>query len=533
MNNPKMPMFKFLILGLSFTSSLCMAQQALVDQAIKAMGGLSKLESIHTLQYKASMKQWEPEQSFEAGGEMKFASNSNFEVKRNFDEGLVQVDWVKNFVYPTTRTYTFSEVVRPNAGYIAGIESNTRVKQNKESDPPGHTMSSVRLAVAHREFARSSALLLIEMKRHPLRVQACADVLIDGVSYSALKYVLNDQRNDQVFTVIFDSTTKLPLRVRTLDYDNIHGDVTYDLVFREWGQWGGVILPSKMSYEFDGRLISDIDVKDYQLNPALSEANFSIPAKLLSSAAKPAVGMINFQWPIRRQIIGTLIDSDNNAFDMQAVSDLALTPLAPGVDHQSRGSANSLIVEMKDHLVVFDAPTTDWQSKRTIELIQTKYVGKPIKYLILTHHHMDHAGGFRAYAAIGATLVVGSSNVAHFKKMLNAPYTLNPDLQGGSLARTKIIEVKDVFKDSDGSREVSAWLLENTHAKGMLFGYVSDVQIGFVTDLWAPGRDQIKGKLNATQSQLAKAVEKAGLKPLLFAGGHGQTAPYSQISEAQ
>ena len=67
----------------------------------------------------------------------------------------------------------------------------------------------------------------------------------------------------------------------------------------------------------------------------------------------------------------------------------------------------------------------------------------------------------------------------------------------------------------------------------MLFGYVSDVQIGFVTDLWAPGRDQIKGKLNATQSQLAKAVEKAGLKPLLFAGGHGQTAPYSQISEAQ
>ena len=528
-----MPILKLFFLGFCLNSSLIFAQQALVDQAINAMGGLSKLESIHSISYESSMKQWEPEQSFEAGGEMKFASNSTYKVKRNFDKRLVQVDWVKNFVYPTTRTYAFSQIIWPNAGYIAGIESNTRVKQNKESDPPSHTMSGVRLAVEQREFERSSALLLLEMSRHPLRVKATADVQINGVIYSALNYILSDQKNDQALTIIFDATTKLPIRVRSIDYDNIHGDVAYDLVFTKWDRWDGIMLPTRMSYELDGRVISDIEVSNYQLNPLFSETDFSIPAMLVNSAAKPAVGMINFQWPIRRQIIGTLIDSDNNAFDTQSVSDLALTPLAPGVDHQSRGSANSFVVELKDHLVVFDAPTTDWQSKRTIELIQKKYIGKPIKYLILTHHHMDHAGGFRAYAAIGATLVVGSSNAAHFKKMLSAPYTLNPDLQGASLRRTKIIEVKDVFKDSDGSREVSAWLLENTHAKGMLFGFVSDAQIGYVTDLWAPGRDPIKGKLNATQSQLAKAVEKAGLHPLLFAGGHGQTAPYSQILEAQ
>ena len=523
----------FLILSVLLTPGLCFAQEALIDQSIKAMGGLSRLEAIQTLSLQANMKQWEPEQSFEAGGEMKFASNSSFEVKRNYRKGQIQVDWTKNFVYPTTRTYTYSEIVWPMAGYVNGIESNTRVKQNKESSPPGHTMSGLRLAVTQREFERSSPLLLLQMKKYPFRVKPSEDVLINGVSYSALKYLLLDQKNEQVLTVIFDSMTKLPLRVRTLDYDNIHGDVFYDLVFKDWAQWSGVLLPRKMTYEFDARVISDIEVSHYQLNPKFNETDFSIPSSALQVATKPAEGKINFQWPIRRQIIGTLIDSENNAFDAQSVTDLALTSLAPGVDHQSRGSANSLVVEMKDHVVVFDAPTTDWQSKRTIELIQTKYVGKPIKYLILTHHHMDHAGGFRAYAAIGATLVVGSGNAAHFKKMLSAPYALNPDLQGGSLARTSVIEVQDVFKDHDGTREVSAWLLDNSHAKGMLFGYISDAQIGFVTDLWAPGRDQIKGRLNATQTALAKAVERAGLKPRLFAGGHGQSAPYAQILDAQ
>ena len=41
-----------------------------------------------------------------------------------------------------------------------------------------------------------------------------------------------------------------------------------------------------------------------------------------------------------------------------------------------------------------------------IKLAKAKYPGKAIKYLVLTHHHNDHSGGIRAFAAEGATLVV-------------------------------------------------------------------------------------------------------------------------------
>ena len=70
------------------------------------------------------------------------------------------------------------------------------------------------------------------------------------------------------------------------------------------------------------------------------------------------------------------------------------------------GTANNLIVAMKDHLVIFDAPYGEQQSRWVIDAAKAKYPGKPIKYLVLTHHHMDHTGGMRTYVAEGATVVV-------------------------------------------------------------------------------------------------------------------------------
>src|SRR2546430_12475155 len=41
------------------------------------------------------------------------------------------------------------------------------------------------------------------------------------------------------YIVAFDPQTGLPARVRTLDYDNVWGDVDYDLVYSDWRDVGG------------------------------------------------------------------------------------------------------------------------------------------------------------------------------------------------------------------------------------------------------------------------------------------------------
>ena len=66
--------------------------------------------------------------------------------------GATRNDWVRNYQYPAPRSFTFSEIVTPQAGYVAGIDSNGRTKQSREANPPAHSMSSLRLAAVQREL---------------------------------------------------------------------------------------------------------------------------------------------------------------------------------------------------------------------------------------------------------------------------------------------------------------------------------------------------------------------------------------------
>lgn len=103
-----------------------------------------------------------------------------------------------------------------------------------------------------------------------------------------------------------------------------------------------------------------------------------------------------------------------------------------------------------------------------------------MKYLVLTHHHMDHAGGLRAYLAQGASLVVGTSAGHHFGHVMAAPFTRTPDLPHRDLTKTPILEVAD--------RSV--------------IGYVEDARLGFVTDVWSPGATPLPDRLTPALAAL-------------------------------
>jgi glyoxylase-like metal-dependent hydrolase (beta-lactamase superfamily II) len=239
---------------------------------------------------------------------------------------------------------------------------------------------------------------------------------------------------------------------------------------------------------------------------------------------------VPYQWVIRRQFIGTYLDSDNPSYDTQEGKGLRLQELAPGVQHVVGGTHNSLIVEMRDHLIVFDAPVSDWQSNWTIKAAQARYGAKPIRYLVLTHHHMDHAGGLRAYLSQWATLVVGRGAAAHFRRVLAAPATRSPDLPAADFSRVQIIEVQDRYVMTDGVRQVSAHLTENPHTDAMLIGYVADARIGYVTDIWSPGAAPLPNQMTSPLAALVNAAKRAGISPLKFAGGHGSSAEYAPLA---
>ena len=66
---------------------------------------------------------------------------------------------------------------------------------------------------------------------------------------------------------------------------------------------------------------------------------------------------------------------------------------------------NSVAIEMKDHLMLVEAPLNDGRTRAGDRAGEELAPGKPIRYVVNSHNHFDHSGGLRAAAAEGATII--------------------------------------------------------------------------------------------------------------------------------
>jgi glyoxylase-like metal-dependent hydrolase (beta-lactamase superfamily II) len=145
-----------------------------------------------------------------------------------------------------------------------------------------------------------------------------------------------------------------------------------------------------------------------------------------------------------------------------------MAPLAPGVWLARGGTHNSFVIEMSDHLVVFEPPLFEGRSEEVIAAAKKSAPGKPIRHIVLSHFHDDHMGGVRTYAAEGATVVVHSSAGDYIHAVLGQRRTLEPDRlelarRDGLQNRPDVMLVDDAIALTDGTREVKLYQVPNTH----------------------------------------------------------------------
>src|ERR1700742_2383644 len=133
-------------------------------------------------------------------------------------------------------------------------------------------------------------------------------------------------------------------------------------------------------------------------NAPIAPKAFSVSDTTKQAAKPPASGDIPWQAILGSINFGRYDDLAEEKNAGQPVQ-VKLVELAPDVSQILGRSHNSLVVAMQSYLVVFDAPQNDEYSRAAIALIKAKYPGKPIRYLVMTHDHMDHLGGARTYIA--------------------------------------------------------------------------------------------------------------------------------------
>ncbi len=129
---------------------------------------------------------------------------------------------------------------------------------------------------------------------------------------------------------------------------------------------------------------------------------------------------------------------------------------------------------------------TSGQSAEVIKLAKAKYPGKPIKTLVLTHHHMDHTGGMRGFVAEGASVIVPAPDKAYFEEVIKRAHTIEPDAQQKAMKPANVQEVKDTLSLKDDTVEINLYNIPNPHVDGFLLVHVVKENVLFVTDLVSP-----------------------------------------------
>ena len=194
------------------------------------------------------------------------------------------------------------------------------------------------------------------------------------------------------------------------------------------------------------------------------------------------------------------------------------------------GTHNSMAVEFRDFIAVFEAPLNEERSLAVIEEIVKLIPGKPIRWLINSHQHFDHAGGLRAYMHIGATIVTHVKNFDFYvRDVLNyAPRTMKPDMVSlwppTELAEGYFYEaIRENFIISDGTRNLNVHYVNPLqHVEGMLIAYLPRERLLFEADLHRYG-SAAPATPTSRSAQLLQRGPEAGAGPL--AGRAGARPP--------
>ena len=490
------------------------AGRALLEEAAASMGGWAALDAVKSQEIRTGGVDWEPGQSVDPKGEPRQVNTFGQIVLADYDKKRMRLTFDALRTYPTPAPIKFVEVIDGDLGMLEGTSADGK--------PLSERLHPSRLAARLRDYNRLPVRLLYTAKG--ATDLARAD---DTTAGNKATHVLKYTDNGIAVELHLDSFNKLPIRVIYKEDDPIYGDTLNEMAFSDWRDRSGIRLPDTQTTFLNGVKIREEKVRTLINNASLDPAAFAIPEAIKS---QPENGeRIVSQWTLRRIVMGVTYA------DFGREQKVEFAQVAPGVHHIRGGSHHSMVVEMKDHLVVVEAPLFDERSVAVIKALEEKFPGKPIKYLVTTHFHIDHAGGIRGYAAKGATLLVHEDIVPFVKELLERPHTVRPDTLAKSSNKGMLEGVKDTKVLTDGERTVELRSIENDHAKGTLVAYLPKEKIVFVSDLYSPpGPVPNPSVIFETNRATAfyNAVTKAGLAVDTVVGGHGIVGPFRDLEKA-
>ena len=226
-------------------------------------------------------------------------------------------------------------------------------------------------------------------------VTATGNVFTFPIEGRDVKVTLNDQN--------------LVDRVEYLMANSVVGDVPVELTYSDYGDFAGVKFPRRIVEKQDGFETLEITITSVTPNAPVT---LPVPANVQAAPA-PAAPSVQIE------------------------------KAGEGLWSLNAAGTRSLAVEFADHIVMLEGPTSEARSMAVNEAVRKAVPTKPIRYVVNTHAHYDHAGGLRTYVAEGITVITHEGNKAFFEQAWARPRTVEPDALSASPRAAMIETVGD------------------------------------------------------------------------------------------
>jgi len=275
------------------------------------------------------------------------------------------------------------------------------------------------------------------------------------------------------------------------------GDIKVVTHYGAYRDFAGVKFPERIIQYHDGKPTLDLTVTAVRANPPV---DIQVPAHVQSDPV-----------PVKSEKV------------------------ADGVWYITGISAHSVLIEMKDYLIVVEAPHGERRAMAVMAEVKKLVPNKPIKYLVNTHHHFDHSSGVRAYASEGITIVTHEINRPYFERAALNSWSLAPDRLAKSKKKPVFQTMGDNMVLTDGTRSVELYqIVGNTHHDGIIMAYLRKERLLIEADAFNPGPAGAEPPKvpNPFEVSLETNVRRLNIEVDRIVPIHGRIVPYGELLTA-
>ena len=421
-------------LSQSLTTESFAKAKAVVDRSVAAYGGTEELNAISNVSLRIAGESVHRNQSRRPG-----------DFDRTEYTGEILLD-LKNARARQTQKGHYPGGFNWHNGLVIDAGNRTGFDLiRKTSNPPGPITPAI--FKANTRWLPQLVLLNVLERAQTLRYAGKIDY--DKRAHEVVDYVTNDGAR---LTLYIDQQTGLLSKFETLITDAFAGDSVFETRFTGQRKVGKYTVPARRVNVLNGDITNDFGLAEVAFNIELTPERFKLPDGLRA---------VTFPTPT------------------------PVTKHADKIYTTSAGGYNVLFVDFNDYIFVMETPGNDRVSLQAIEQIKKTIPNKPIKYVAVTHHHDDHAGGIRTYMAEGATLIIAPSEEAFFKKVSGVRFSADPDTLTRKPREPQFEPLQNGKRVlTDGTTTVEIYDIgKGPHTEEMLVAYFPDQKFIYQGDL--------------------------------------------------